>query len=961
MTHVTGSRARAAVLFCALSVLVAWGAEAQNLTVYDDALQNGFLDYSYGGGSNFASTAQVYSGTHSIAFGGNNFNSLSFARPGAPLSTATYPTLHFRAHGGTTGGQQLRLYLQLNDVIVASAELDSFIEGGALAAGAWREVTVSLASGVIAYDGSFDRIDLQSDTAGAQATLYLDEITLTQPPAVASAPMQIEHDVTVSSMSSERFTWRDSANQPRVAVLAHNDNAPVGSFRGGALREFRYQLPDGATRVAGVTTYGNAGYGGFGYVVSHASRSTCVGDDSPLGGVFAGTWERVFEGRHHAIIRFTQNYRRNCSTTPPQARVMPVTIEWLVRTGQDHPLWTITWHVSDATPSAPVGTFFDDSRAPYGELNIDGMGFEDIDGVAWGDRYKFTSTTAPVTLNRHWTWNVANTIPYVKLWIAGPLTMPNRTRDATMGIVQTQPMDSQDAGGGRNPDYDGDPLHRNMTYFWGKTSADGNAGDGYRMPWQNEWPYQANAFNLGPAAPNNNARLTWGTQYGFLGQSTYDVNDGIAADAPGYPKKSYSTYVVMGTHTSNPVETQVAQVETMQSVTLDATVGTVVTSGPAGIARADTVTYVPAGYNHVYGALALQASGNEIDANVSVGEGTLRKPLLIIGNYSGGEPEVLLDGVLLVADADYFASTRPSANELWLTLNRDLTGATNRLQLTGSSTVPDAPTIGTAIPGNGSATVSFTPPANDGGSPITGYLVTCNPGAKTQSGGSSPITVTTLTNGTPYTCSVVAMNANGSSAASGTVGVTPSGVPANFSATATSSTVVALVWNAVGGASSYEIHRSSGGGAFALLTTTAAISYNDATAAANTTYLYKVRVIAPAASAFTAVDAATTVIFTDPTLTAATTKIKLVHIAQLRTAVNAMRAAGGLAAAVFTDPALTTAMRPKAVHVSQLRTALDAARTAIGLPALAYTDPTLTAGTTKVKALHLTQLRNGVK
>ena len=86
--------------------------------------------------------------------------------------------------------------------------------------------------------------------------------------------------------------------------------------------------------------------------------------------------------------------------------------------------------------------------------------------------------------------------------------------------------------------------------------------------------------------------------------------------------------------------------------------------------------------------------------------------------------------------------------------------------------MPAAPTGLTATAGNGQASFTWSAPSSDGGAAITTYTVTCSPsGSVTVSGTSA--TITGLTNGTTYTCSVAATNSAGTGASSSSVTVTP--------------------------------------------------------------------------------------------------------------------------------------------------------------------------------------------
>ena len=167
---------------------------------------------------------------------------------------------------------------------------------------------------------------------------------------------------------------------------------------------------------------------------------------------------------------------------------------------------------------------------------------------------------------------------------------------------------------------------------------------------------------------------------------------------------------------------------------------------------------------------------------------------------------------------------------------------------------------------------------------------------------------------------------------------------------------IVVSWNAVNGAVSYEVQKSTNNSTFSSLITTASTAVDDCAVSANTAYFYKVRAKDAGGNYgfLSTSDPATTVLFTDEPV------IKAAHITHLRSAVNAMRAAAAMGAGSFTDPTIVAGMVMKAAHIQDLRTALNAARSALGLAAITYTDPGIAAGVT-IKAAHISDLRNGVK
>jgi len=130
-----------------------------------------------------------------------------------------------------------------------------------------------------------------------------------------------------------------------------------------------------------------------------------------------------------------------------------------------------------------------------------------------------------------------------------------------------------------------------------------------------------------------------------------------------------------------------------------------------------------------------------------------------------------------VADPEFFDATgyigavNPDGSDIWWA-GWTLSGTLPSLP---ALDVPATPTILDTDFGDGEIFL-YVASSSNGGSTITGYNANCTDGTNTYTGTStsSPITVSGLTNGVAYTCTVTATNSVGTSSASAaTTPITP--------------------------------------------------------------------------------------------------------------------------------------------------------------------------------------------
>ncbi|MEZ4867893.1 MAG: glycoside hydrolase family 44 protein [Caldilineaceae bacterium] len=206
-------------------------------TIYTDVLAEQWQNWSWDTEVDFAHTRPVQSGASALA--------ITYAQPWAafnlhidpPISGRTYELLRFWIHGGSSGGQQLRIVLA--DASGTFVEKSVTVEAPAER---WQLVEVKLDA--LGAPQTLSAIAWQDTGKGKQPTYYLDEIALVKRSGSATAtPLAVAGPALQIDLTTDRRTINPDIYGINYAAeaLATSLQLTVRRWGGNATTRYNWQ------------------------------------------------------------------------------------------------------------------------------------------------------------------------------------------------------------------------------------------------------------------------------------------------------------------------------------------------------------------------------------------------------------------------------------------------------------------------------------------------------------------------------------------------------------------------------------------------------------------------------------------------------------------------------------------------------------------------------------------------
>lgn len=472
-------------------------------------------------------------------------------------------------------------------------------------------------------------------------------------PIDGAAAITVDAAATVNTSASDRVHWTDSTGNERTAAIVQASGSPNG-YTGGFISQVTYK--DGGTVVTCDESGAGGDLSGLGFMINHGGKGRGWVNSKTEGVKATAKTHAIFSGKNHLIYEVDMDEYGDDSNHAKGT--WHVRWHYMFRTGNDYMVEAISYDFSKTAK----GTFGNDSRSPYGEMNWSGTGggntlSEPIDGLEYEVRDSGTNSfifkTKGASPFSGYTFNTpGNNIAYAMEWKNSP--------DREIGYVQTLDLTQWAAGGG----YGGTTADNPQI---GKTAG--------AMPANWAINYQLNGYQgyFGD-------KMTWQLPYGAAGggDATGNFSDWTYARTwPGYPTMGYTVLIQLGTHKADVVHklvTEEAVIHDLPATAFSDSVGTVVTKGPKDLQGA-AMTFAPAGYNHVYHTWETTVAGDKSHVKLSLGSAKLNNQTFVFRGYSKASVDsISLGGTALTEGKDVFTSVDSTGKVLYATVAAELSG-----------------------------------------------------------------------------------------------------------------------------------------------------------------------------------------------------------------------------------------------------------------------------------------------
>jgi hypothetical protein len=231
------------LIIAAAAVASCGSASAQTFDCYEGqgVLENAWNDWSWCT-DNFQSTSYVYEGSYSIQVtytGGWQGFSLE--------SSSSFPAGYFSAltmyiNGGPSAGRSIQVALTVNGAVTNAVNLNSYIQGGSVAANSWRQVSIPLSAFNLKPTDSISRFWLQESSGSSQPPFWIGYVGWTPNPAPSTVSVSVNTAKSLRTVDQKMFgintaVWDSGLASSTCENLITQAGYRAFRFPGGSLSD----------------------------------------------------------------------------------------------------------------------------------------------------------------------------------------------------------------------------------------------------------------------------------------------------------------------------------------------------------------------------------------------------------------------------------------------------------------------------------------------------------------------------------------------------------------------------------------------------------------------------------------------------------------------------------------------------------------------------------------------------